>query len=156
MVYIGPPDISPDSLTSRYFTASIHSLNLDVMPKRAESHIQTKAPGPPDTMAVATPTIFPVPMVAARAVVRAEKDEISPGPLPDCLASFPRLVFSAKKRLRGPRNRVRMDRNRPVPISKTSITGPHTRLSIWDMMDCNGSIGSSSFMKRYGIQDKKM
>lgn len=33
----------------------------------------TRAPGPPETMAVATPTIFPVPMVAASAVVSAEK-----------------------------------------------------------------------------------
>lgn len=35
-------------------------------------------PGPPDTIAVATPTILPVPIVAARAVVRAEKGETSP------------------------------------------------------------------------------
>lgn len=34
----------------------------------------TRAPGPPETMAVATPTIFPVPMVAASAVVSAEKE----------------------------------------------------------------------------------
>ena len=53
--------------------ASIHSLNLEVRPKAAEIHIHTRAPGPPETMAVATPTIFPVPMVAASAVVSAEK-----------------------------------------------------------------------------------
>ena len=36
----------------------------------------TRAPGPPETMAVATPTIFPVPMVAAS----AEKGDTSPCP----------------------------------------------------------------------------
>lgn len=40
----------------------------------------TRAPGPPETMAVATPTIFPVPMVVASAVVSAEKGDTSPCP----------------------------------------------------------------------------
>ena len=40
----------------------------------------TRAPGPPETMAVATPTIFPVPMVAASEVVSAEKGDTSPCP----------------------------------------------------------------------------
>ena len=40
----------------------------------------TRAPGPPETMTVATPTIFPVPMVAASAVVSAEKGDTSPCP----------------------------------------------------------------------------
>ena len=34
------------------------------------THIQKIAPGPPEMMAVATPTMFPVPMVAAKAVHR--------------------------------------------------------------------------------------
>ena len=34
----------------------------------AEIHIQKSAPGPPAASAVATPAIFPVPTVAARAV----------------------------------------------------------------------------------------
>ena len=63
--------------------ASIHSENLEVRPKAAEIHIHTNAPGPPDTIAVATPTILPVPMVAANAVVRAENGEISPFPPSD-------------------------------------------------------------------------
>ena len=41
---------------------------------------RTKAPGPPATMAVATPTIFPVPIVAAKAVVKAENGDTSPSP----------------------------------------------------------------------------
>ena len=41
------------------------------MPSRADTHIQNTAPGPPKKMAVATPAMDPVPMVAARAVDRA-------------------------------------------------------------------------------------
>ena len=70
-MYIGPPDISPFSLTSLYLIANIHSLNLEVKPKQAEIHIQNKAPGPPAAIAVATPTIFPVPIVEERAVHKA-------------------------------------------------------------------------------------
>ena len=41
-------------------------------------HIQNSAPGPPMPMAVATPTMLPVPTVAARAVVKAWNWETSP------------------------------------------------------------------------------
>ncbi len=78
MVTIGPPIISPLAFTVRYFIASIHSANLEVRPKAADTHIHTKAPGPPATMAVATPIIFPVPIVAANAVINAEKGDTSP------------------------------------------------------------------------------
>ncbi len=44
------------------------------------NHIQRTAPGPPAASAVATPMIFPVPMVAARAVVSAPNCETSPSP----------------------------------------------------------------------------
>ena len=47
------------------------------MPKIAIIHIQKIAPGPPSTIAVATPTMFPVPMVAARAVQRLWNWEIA-------------------------------------------------------------------------------
>ena len=95
MVYIGPPLISPFALTSRYLMASIHSLNFEVSPNAAEIHIQTRAPGPPDTIAVATPTILPVPIVAARAVVRAEKGETSPTPRLLVRASLLNVLLSA-------------------------------------------------------------
>ena len=52
MVYIGPPLISPLALTSRYLIANIHSLNFEVRPKAAEIHIQTSAPGPPETLSL--------------------------------------------------------------------------------------------------------
>ena len=50
------------------------------IPKNAASHIQKMAPGPPAAMAVATPTMLPVPTVAERAVQRALKESISPLP----------------------------------------------------------------------------
>ncbi|CSC74922.1 Uncharacterised protein [Vibrio cholerae] len=62
----------------RYFTASKHSAYLVAMPNRAASHIQNRAPGPPSLIAVATPTMFPVPMVAERAVHNAAKLDTSP------------------------------------------------------------------------------
>ena len=40
--------------------------------------IQKAAPGPPTAMAVATPAMLPLPMVAAMAVVSAWKGEMSP------------------------------------------------------------------------------
>ena len=55
----------------------------------------TRAPGPPETMAVATPTIFPVPMVAASEVVSAEKGDTSPCPRLLVRASLLSVLFSA-------------------------------------------------------------
>ena len=53
------------------------------VPKSAASHIQNNAPGPPAAIAVATPTILPVPIVADNAVHKAAKGETSPFP-PSC------------------------------------------------------------------------
>ncbi len=50
------------------------------MPNRPAIHIQKMAPGPPARSAVATPTMEPVPMVAASAVASAPKLEMSPLP----------------------------------------------------------------------------
>ena len=60
--------------------ASKPSAYLVAMPKKAASHIQKSAPGPPMQIAVATPTILPVPMVAERAVQSAPKLVTSPSP----------------------------------------------------------------------------
>ena len=46
------------------------------MPKKAATHIQNTAPGPPVTMAAATPAMLPVPTVAASAAHRAWNWEI--------------------------------------------------------------------------------
>ena len=48
------------------------------MPNRPVSQHQKTAPGPPIAMAVDTPTIFPVPIVAAKVAVRAANPLKSP------------------------------------------------------------------------------
>lgn len=48
------------------------------MPTQAVSHIQKTAPGPPSVMAVATPAMLPVPMVAAKAMESAPKGVACP------------------------------------------------------------------------------
>ena len=44
---------------------------LVVIPRKAVSHIQNKAAGPPIKIAIATPPIFPVPTVPDKAVLKA-------------------------------------------------------------------------------------
>ena len=129
IVYIGPPDISPLELSPRYFVASIHSLNFVVSPNNAEIHIHNKAPGPPDIIAVATPTILPVPIVEASAVVSDEKGETSPFLEDFVLDSLLKVIFIAYPRFFHVKNRVFIVRKKPVPIKKTSIGGPHIKLS---------------------------
>jgi hypothetical protein len=53
---------------------------IGVYPKNAATTIQNNAPGPPAAIAVATPAIFPVPMVADNAVQSAPKLVTSPCP----------------------------------------------------------------------------
>ena len=130
MVYMGPPHISPRSLRRRYLTASRHSAHLEERPKRAESSIHTRAPGPPAARAVATPAMLPVPMVAARVVIRAEKGDTSPAPRAPERACRPSTLRRAHPRFRQGRKRVRRVRKTPVPISSASIPGPQTRRSI--------------------------
>ena len=78
MKYMAPPTQLPAGVFSRKCTESSTSLNLVIMPTRAVTHIQNRAPGPPTAMARATPTTLPVPISAARAVMRAFHGEISP------------------------------------------------------------------------------
>ena len=63
--------ICPSSDTFLYFTARRHSEYFVAIPTNAAIHIQNNAPGPPATIAVATPTMFPVPIVADNAVHNA-------------------------------------------------------------------------------------
>jgi hypothetical protein len=131
IVYIGPPDISPFSLTSLYLIANIHSENLEERPKQADIHIHTNAPAPPETIAVATPTILPVPIVAARAVVSAENGETSPVPRLFVRASLLRVFFNAHGRFLHVRKLQRTVKSTPVPTKRTNMTGPQTNASIW-------------------------
>ena len=67
------PVYMPISFFSRYFIARVISEYLVIIPPAAAIHIQKMAPGPPITIAVAIPTMLPVPMVDARAVAIAWK-----------------------------------------------------------------------------------
>ena len=58
--------------------ASVDSTKLVAMPMRATTHIQSRAPGPPATMARATPAMLPMPTRAARPTAKAWKEEMPP------------------------------------------------------------------------------
>ena len=68
---MGPPTVSPFRFWVRKWTARTISENFVAMPKKELTHIQKTAPGPPLTIAVATPMMLPVPKVPARAVAVA-------------------------------------------------------------------------------------
>ena len=99
----------------RYLIARSPSAYLVAIPKNAATIIQKSAPGPPAAIAVATPTIFPVPMVAESAVHRAPKLVTSPSPPSSFFtmnfSAFPRcLTCKRPNRVvnRIPVNRIRM------------------------------------------------
>ena len=68
--------------------ARVHSTKVLTLPKSAITHIQKIAPGPPTTMAVATPARLPVPTLEARDTIKASKvlTRFSPEP---CLPLSP-------------------------------------------------------------------
>src|SRR5574344_204092 len=76
--YIGPPSMVPLFVLTLYFTASKPSEYFVAMPKTPVIQHHRTAPGPPRATAVATPTILPVPIVAAREVARAPNWLTSP------------------------------------------------------------------------------
>ena len=124
--YMGPPAIWPLASFTRYFTLSTASAYFVAMPNTPVSHIHNTAPGPPAATAVATPTMLPVPIVAASAVVSAPNWLISPSPSfsreNDSLMACGRYVwmnFSLKVR------------NRCVPKSKIRSGGPQTKSLAW-------------------------
>ena len=92
-----------------------------VIPRIADTHIQKRAPGPPIRRAVATPTMLPVPIQAARVVQRVAKDETSPSP-----SSFSKIHFNALGNFTtcSPPNAI--VKKSPVPISKKRVGGPQT------------------------------
>ena len=61
-----------------YNCPKVDSMKALEAPNSAMTHIQKIAPGPPMVSAVATPTIFPVPIEPARAVKSACTGEILP------------------------------------------------------------------------------
>ena len=76
--YIGPPSILPLAVCVLYLIASKPSAYFVEMPNTPVSQHQRTAPGPPNAMAVATPIMFPVPIVAARAVASEPNCDTSP------------------------------------------------------------------------------
>ena len=53
-------------------------MNPVAIPTSATTHIQNTAPGPPMVMAMATPTMLPVPTREASPTAKAWKEEIPP------------------------------------------------------------------------------
>jgi hypothetical protein len=80
---MAPPRTVPSGRTFRYFTASVTSANLVLMPRKPATTIQNAAPGPPMVMASATPPMAPRPTVPDTAVLSAWNGEASPA----CLRS---------------------------------------------------------------------
>ena len=117
----------PSSAIWRYLQASIHSAYLVAIPTIAATHIQNKAPAPPATTAVATPTILPVPMVADNDVQRAAKLETSPS-LP--FFSFLNIYLNASISLWNCNPLKRMVKKMPVTRIITIRGTPHTKSSI--------------------------
>ena len=76
---MGPPEPTPSGPMRRYIWLSVHSANLLLMPKKPAMIIQMIAPGPPTLTAMATPAMFPKPIVADNALANAWKWESSPG-----------------------------------------------------------------------------
>ena len=121
--YIGPPSIFPLGVFWRYLMASRPSAYFVEMPKTPVSQHHSTAPGPPRAMAVATPMMLPVPMVAARAVANEPNCDTSP------VASGSRFTERrmAFKMWRWGKRR-RMVRKICVPNSRMIIGHPHSRL----------------------------
>ena len=117
--YIGPPYILPSSPFTRYFTARRPSAYFVDIPKMPVSQHHSTAPGPPRATAVATPTMLPVPMVAARAVAKAPNWLTSPSAL---LSSFTERRMPVRSLRCGIRSRK--VRNTWVPSSRIIIGHP--------------------------------
>ena len=124
-MYMAPPSMAPLWSRTRYFTAAYTSAYFVAMPNTPVIHIQNTAPGPPARMAVATPTMEPVPMVAASAVASAPKWLMSP--LPSGALDSDSLMAIGSLRWMNPVLKVK---NRCDPSRSAIIAGPHTNASM--------------------------
>ena len=124
-MYMAPPSMAPLWSFTRYFTAAYTSAYLVAMPNTPVIHIQNTAPGPPARMAVATPTMEPVPMVAASAVASAPMWLMSP--LPSGSEVSESLMAWGSLRWMKP---VFTVKNRCEPKRSAIMAGPHTKLSM--------------------------
>ena len=88
-------------------------------PNRASSHIQNTAPGPPITIAMATPATLPVPTREAAEMVKARKaDTPSAFSSSDCFARTERIISGS---IRNWTPRVRTVKRTPA-ITRRAIT----------------------------------
>ena len=119
--YIGPPNILPSAVFTLYFMASKPSEYFVAMPNTPVNQHHNTAPGPPNAMAVATPMMFPVPIVAASAVASDANCDTSP------VAPGSRFTDSlmAVKILRCGHLSL-MVKNRWVPSNSIIIGHPHS------------------------------
>ena len=110
------------------------------MPKNAAIHIQKIAPGPPTLTAVATPTMLPVPIVAASATQSALKLEMSPAPL-----FFARRISpSARGSCTTCSSESRIVSRMPVPTSSVMSGMPQRNESIAFSIGRNDSMSHTS------------
>ena len=100
---IGPPCHAPSRPRVRYSMPSTFSAKAVIMPKKAETHIQNTAPGPPMVSAVATPAMLPVPAAAASAVHMVANGETPPAR--PCRRALPVRQESSVRRSHSPRCR---------------------------------------------------
>ena len=115
-VYMGPPALCPFWFFPLYFTESMLSTSFVAIPTMLVATIQNRAPGPPSTMAMATPIILPMPRVVASSVVRDAREdtlpeEARPEPFPKVFfpggESPPNAHFSANFKFLKGKNRRR-------------------------------------------------
>ena len=99
------------------------------MPKKALSHIQKMAPGPPEAIAVAAPAMFPVPTCAATAVA-SDWNELMPSfpALSPCRRILPKTALRPCRNLRTWTNFSRMVNQIPVPHRSTSKIASHIQV----------------------------
>ena len=94
--YIGPERIVVPA-ASRQVKPSTASVNLMVVATKPYAQIQKSAPGPPETIAVATPAMLPVPIVPDRAVMKAWKGLSAPAVPDSCEAIMARNASPSRR-----------------------------------------------------------
>ena len=121
--YIGPPSISPLEVFTLYLIAKSPSPYFVAMPNTPVIQHQNTAPGPPKETAVATPIMFPVPIVAASDVANAPNWLTSPF---DPLSGVTDNFIAVKIFRWG--NFKRIVRNKCVPNNIIIIGQPHNHV----------------------------
>ena len=124
---MGPPRQAPSGPFSRKRTARAFSTKPVIIPRKADTHIQNTAPGPPKKMAVATPAMEPVPMVEARAVDRAWA-LVRPRPFPRLPPSRPAREAPSQRRTPNTwKNPLFTERYSPAARNSPSSPGDHSQ-----------------------------